>query len=249
MFTSAAAAMSEHSVSWAKSNLTPVVAPSSVIGIIYFAHGGRSCQGEPHASTARRGCRSRTRAALRGHLRHLRHLRPIPDRRRLVGRGGRHRPGRYRRPDPDGAGNARAAGTMAGAAPQPHLDRRLRATRGCGRPGVLLQRRALPAGRRRPAAGIPRHRPRRRMDLAGAGPAPPAADRRRLGGGRGRAGLRAGPDRGGSARRGRRPLGTWRCGRAGRVLRARRGSTRPCRRWSWPAAGWPPAPECCCCSA
>ena len=73
-------------------------------------------------------------------------------------------------------------GRAGGAAPQPRPGRRLRPARRRHRPGVLLQRRPLPAGRGGPAAGVSRHHPRGGLDVAGARAAPPPAHRGRFAG-------------------------------------------------------------------
>ena len=106
------------------------------------------------------------------HVRHVRHLRPVADRRPAG-------PPRPRSPARVGIAAlvlaVPAAIALRGrwhvAAPQRRHARPVRAARGRRGAGRLLQRGPLPAGRRRAAARVPRHHPRRGLDVGRARPA------------------------------------------------------------------------------
>ena len=137
----------------------------------------------------------RHRAGVGDVLRHLRHVRDGADRRGLVARGGGVRAGPGRGPGADGAGPAGAARPVAGAAPVGLAGDGVRARRGGGVPGLLLQRDRADAGRHLDHAGVPRHRAHRALAVGTARADAAAADHRRRRGRAGRARADAQPVR------------------------------------------------------
>ena len=172
--------------------------------------------------------RAGDRAAVRGGVRHVGHVRDVADRRRLVpGRRGA-RPGVDRGPGPHRARAGAAARPVGAAAPVGLADGRLRLRRGGRLPARLLQRDLPDAGGHRPADRVHGHPARGGVAVGAARPAAAAADHSRQRRGDRRAGADAGPVGTRRHQPGRRALGAARRGQHGGVLHpVREGRRRP----------------------